>query len=236
MSKHLCGCACDFTIDAIRRYIEERRASPSLSGAAPLSWSSLSSGPHVYRTDFAHDSAPQEGQSSVEQPCARDAPDFPGYQLSSLSTGSGLPALFVATCCHYLCSWETYCNIPFITALGFSKLEFSYICAVSHWATMNGGERSDSSHIDSSDNKHAQAHFMPAIFVSPHLSALICASRDSRECEERSLTVTEKVGALIYSYFPLKLYQIQLGRMCKQLLDVGRAQLLQQLGYSGLNS
>ena len=46
-----------------------------------------------------------------------------------------------ASCCHYLCTWDTYVNRPYFEARGFTKETFKIVCALSQWATMNPKEK-----------------------------------------------------------------------------------------------
>lgn len=42
----------------------------------------------------------------------------------------------LATCCHALCEWETFCNPPFFERRGFSRADFAAIARLSAWATL----------------------------------------------------------------------------------------------------
>eukprot|EP01135_Chromosphaera_perkinsii_P003108 Nk52_evm16s235 gene=Nk52_evmTU16s235 len=63
---------------------------------------------------------------------------------SSLQAVAGLRGakqqcgVVIATCCHHLCDWETYCNRTFVTeVLDMNKEEFNLMCAMTSWASMS---------------------------------------------------------------------------------------------------
>jgi hypothetical protein len=39
----------------------------------------------------------------------------------------------IATCCHHLCSWESYCNRPFLESFGISRHDFAVMARMSTW-------------------------------------------------------------------------------------------------------
>ena len=43
----------------------------------------------------------------------------------------------VATCCHHLCSWDSYINRPFLVQMGFDLNEFHLLTKISSWATLS---------------------------------------------------------------------------------------------------
>jgi len=61
--------------------------------------------------------------------CIRD------YTISSAEGKASVPCA-LATCCHYLCEWDTYSNPTFFERLGFSREDFRCLCVVSQWATL----------------------------------------------------------------------------------------------------
>ena len=42
----------------------------------------------------------------------------------------------IATCCHYLIKSENYCNMDFITKIGFTEEEFNNMCRITAWGTL----------------------------------------------------------------------------------------------------
>ena len=49
-------------------------------------------------------------------------------------------ALCVATCCHYLITADTYCNTPYLSALGFTETEVAALGLCSQWASLSEEE------------------------------------------------------------------------------------------------
>jgi len=88
-SKHLCGCATDFTLESISNLLKNN---PSI--------------------------------------------------INNLS-GIG-----IATCCHHICSWDTYINQPFIRdELKLTPKEFQLLCAMSSWATIGSKDQQDEDEV-----------------------------------------------------------------------------------------
>jgi tRNA:m4X modification enzyme len=44
-------------------------------------------------------------------------------------------SIAIALCCFHRCSWQTYCNRPFLESLSFGREDFPVLCGLSNWAT-----------------------------------------------------------------------------------------------------
>ncbi len=75
--------------------------------------------------------------------------------------------------------------------------------------------------------------FLPPIIVSPQISSLIHGAREVQDEQASPLTVFDKVSPRVSHFVIQQPAQIRVGRQCKLLLEIGRAQFLQALGYSG---
>lgn len=56
-------------------------------------------------------------------------------QRSSQSSAPVVEGFVIALCCHQVCSWDSYVDIPFIKALGLTRKDFEIMTKLSTWAT-----------------------------------------------------------------------------------------------------
>lgn len=47
-------------------------------------------------------------------------------------------SIAIATCCHYLCTWDTYFGRPVLEAEGLVEEDFTALARLSQWATLSG--------------------------------------------------------------------------------------------------
>lgn len=136
------------------------------------------------------------------------------------------PPFAFATCCHYLCTWESFSGRDFWIGLGFDEEDFDVAVAVSQWYSLKGG-KSKANNVNgqnmftSTSNQYAQNDLMAIIEVAGEavnsLSEDMLRPSISSEEFERSFSREEKV---------------KLGGMVKRLLDLLRIAKLQEFGYA----
>uniref|UniRef100_A0A803J464 tRNA:m(4)X modification enzyme TRM13 n=1 Tax=Xenopus tropicalis TaxID=8364 RepID=A0A803J464_XENTR len=107
----------------------------------------------------------------------------------------------IALCCHHRCDWHHYVGREFFQSLGLDQREFSLFQRMSSWATC--GMRLPAKAIQSDEQMESEEH---------DAEQQNCHS----ETVERFLTVKERES---------------LGRLCKLLIDYGRVDFLQRMGY-----
>jgi tRNA:m4X modification enzyme len=117
----------------------------------------------------------------------------------------------VATCCHYLCTWEQFSNTQFFETLGFTKRDFQVLTIVSQWASM--GQQTECITTASNDTS-TQWTTLPTLEPLPStIFPEHCI--DSKEFEKSFSRRDKSI----------------LGKRCKVFLDTARAYKLQELGY-----
>jgi Methyltransferase TRM13 len=141
----------------------------------------------------------------------------------------------VATCCHYLCTWQQFGAVSqmFWLSTGLDEADFRTCVAVSQWASMRklddktaeqGDARNECVYYGHGDSIKADAAWLPDLLrlgetAGHHLSASGCVSNFEfipAEDFERSFPRESK---------------IRIGQRAKILIDLARAAWLQQLGF-----
>ena len=118
----------------------------------------------------------------------------------------------VATCCHYLCTWDQFSNTLFFQTLGFTKRDFQVLTIVSQWASMG-----EITCIDTNFNANETSTQWTTFRTLEPLSPTIAPEQliDSKEFEKR-FSRSNKT---------------KLGKRCKLFLDIARAYRLHEAGY-----
>ena len=118
----------------------------------------------------------------------------------------------VATCCHYLCTWDQFSNTQFFQTLGFTKRDFEVLTIVSQWASMG-----QATCIETNLNSNETSTQWTTLRTLEPLSPTIVPEHliDSKEFE-KSFSRRDKT---------------KLGKRCKLFLDIARAYRLQDAGY-----
>ena len=135
--------------------------------------------------------------------------------------GLGPPFAF-ATCCHYLCTWESFAGREYWIRLGFDEEDFEVAVAASQWYSLKGGKsrNANEQNMSNSTSKHFSQKDLSAIIdeagVAVDSEDMLRPSISSEEFE-RTFSREEKA---------------KLGGMVKRLLDLLRIAKLQELGYA----
>lgn len=162
----------------------------------------------------------------------------PACDLAVAAVGRTLPKFrppcALATCCHYLCTWDSFSGKKFWCSLGLSEDDFAAAAAASQWASLKQPNSPQFSHLGTSSSKvdidvsvdvnvdvSANA-LLPDLDELARTAGAALAAHDeppskmSSEEFERSFTRNEKG---------------KLGMQLKQLLDLARVARMQELGY-----
>ena len=87
----------------------------------------------------------------------------PACDLALAALGRAPPAArppcCVATCCHYLCTWQHFSGRAFWLALGLDKQDFRVAVATSQWASLRS--RPAPAHADPNDAARTDAGWLP---------------------------------------------------------------------------
>jgi tRNA:m4X modification enzyme len=127
-----------------------------------------------------------------------------------------LVPLAVATCCHYMCRFESFSNCSFFMWLGFSERDFEVLRIISQWASIKLKTTVRSPDHPASNNSTAPNR-LPALPTVPLSIQVDYQPLIPSEQFERTFTREQKA---------------KLGKRCKIVLDTARAHRLQELGYS----
>ena len=206
-----------------------------------------------------------DSSSSTKQCCfcmskhlCGPASDMAIDSLESIAPQSQRPACAVATCCHYLCTWEHFSGKAFWNALGLDSEAFLVAAAASQWASLgkplsrrkNGGQHPSE---DTTDNFIHESQR-----IEPDFSANQSSLTKSKDCiashgnafwlpdlmhMATEIASEHRSGAANHTpsrtLIPSREFEKSftrtekeiLGKQAKQLLDLARAARLQELGY-----
>ncbi|KAH7444878.1 hypothetical protein KP509_02G095400 [Ceratopteris richardii] len=130
-----------------------------------------------------------------------------------------LDGIAIATCCHHICQWRPYVNKQFFKKLGFSKKEFHILT----WLT-SGAVAGIKSNSDNSANQSNLDLFQTEVNDEHDTQSFAKTENSTTDPEEQFHGVSLWLTSLVD--------RAELGRKCKQLLDVGRLYWLQESGMS----
>ena len=167
-------------------------------------------------------------------------------QGESNSTSKPSLGVCIATCCHYLCTWEAFVGQDYFLQLGFSQADFSTVVACSHWATI-----SVSVHVPPRDRQSHESHSREQASTPPthsadctttthatHSATVESNDHDENETKKKSRTSQAQVGTLVdierldtLSQAEQRVEKRRLGYLCKQILDTCRAEWLKTQGF-----
>ncbi|KAI8142883.1 methyltransferase TRM13-domain-containing protein [Fennellomyces sp. T-0311] len=94
------------------------------------------------------------------------------YVESEKAAGNTSPisGIIIALCCHQLCRYEMYPNIPYLDQVGFSKLDFARLCKMSSWAIC--GQRTQAEQGEEDDHATVAQEAGDADLTTGHYSGL----------------------------------------------------------------
>ena len=127
-------------------------------------------------------------------------------------------AIAIATCCHHRCTWDAYVSRPFMQRLGIDRDDFALLALLSSWATATPPAATPST----------------ATPPAPTPPAPPAGVGVSGEGEEHAAAHPEaaRLGRCLGGQLD-GASRVEIGRMCKRLLDAGRLAFLRQHGYAG---
>ncbi|NXW87719.1 TRM13 enzyme, partial [Alopecoenas beccarii] len=116
--------------------------------------------------------------------------------------------IVIALCCHHKCDWTHYVGREFFKSVGLGPVEFNYFQRMSSWATCGMRE----STTRASTNEESEDH-----------------TNDTEE-HEQTFSNTENVSDTLQGILTVE-ERKEIGCLCKQLIDHGWIEYLQQRGY-----
>ena len=245
IAKHLCGCATDFSLrslvaSAALDTIADRTTEAAAGRAAGAGAEVMGAGLALGVPDGIKGVAGSEGDGRSP----RSAPPFKG--------------MMIATCCHHRCTWGSYVNRPFLESVGICEADFPIVCLLSSWATgasttgasttaasttgastmaaATTGAASEGRAEGSTKGGGETLGGLSQDASTPTLSSsAVDVSGSTRTAEEEHSTADPEALRAITQCLGERVdraSRIELGRMCKQLLDTGRLRYLEAHGYA----
>lgn len=152
--------------------------------------------------------------------------------LHSLSRASFkikiLPPAAIATCCHYLCDWDSFAGKDFWKALGLTKEDFAIATAVSQWSSLR-----DKKHALKLGNEHQKVN-NDKINVLPDLFSIAPLANDALQDFNSKQICCQFIPSDEFERTFAREQKTQLGIQLKQLLDLSRAACCQCIGYQNV--
>lgn len=115
----------------------------------------------------------------------------------------------IATCCHYICDWDSFMGKTFVTSLGFTKRDFQVLTIVSQWASLDKASKAVTT--PSEDKGWMEFSDLPQLSTLFNHDCVVESSEFERTFSRKAKT--------------------DLGKRCKLFLDTARAYSLKEMGY-----
>lgn len=151
------------------------------------------------------------------------------------------PPIALATCCHYLCTFESFSGKRFWTALGLTREDFKVAAAASQWASLGKKKRNKRKRgavVNGGSNTTSDPDPAgPQQQLPPNLMEVAERARRSAARAEESGTAPKRavVPSDEFERTFSREEKAELGRKLKQLLDLSRAARFQELGYGSVD-
>jgi hypothetical protein len=167
--------------------------------------------------------------------------------LERVSPPSRRPPCAIATCCHYLCTWETFSGKKFWETMGLTEEDFVVVVAASQWASVNKKQKkttpldNDKKDVEEPSKKKLkngmETDTKPldntTTTTTCWLADLdeIANTAKSRLGSNSKATARAMISSEEFERTFSRTEKSTLGWKLKQLLDLCRAARLQELGY-----
>lgn len=139
------------------------------------------------------------------------------------------PPFAFATCCHYLCTWESFAGKVYWLRLGLTEEDFEVAVAASQWYSMKGGKKKKNQHVE--DVTEETCHGLAGEEISQNdvISIFDDAGEVLRNLDGDALRPS--VPSKEFEQTFAREEKVKLGGIVKRLLDLSRVARLQELGY-----
>ena len=141
------------------------------------------------------------------------------------------PPSAIATCCHYLCTFESFVGRDFWKGLGLTQEDFMVATAVSQWSSLQPSKKKKKQSTKE-ENSNDQVPQPPSL-GSTILPNLFSLAKRAKEALEKEIPSLEKdfVPSEEFEKTFTRQEKAKLGMQLKELLDLSRAASCQQMGY-----
>mmetsp|Transcript_9910 Transcript_9910/g.15260 ORF Transcript_9910/g.15260 Transcript_9910/m.15260 type:complete len:383 (-) Transcript_9910:90-1238(-) len=147
------------------------------------------------------------------------------------------PPCALATCCHYLCTWDSFAGRDWWVSCGLSQNDFEVAVTTSQWASLTNNIKRDplsSSSMTSDEKKPVNTNHNNSTFYElPDLSKVAkTVSKAMGEARQDNVSPSSTLSSDDFERCFSKSEKSKLGIQLKQLLDLARSACLQELGYN----
>eukprot|EP00562_Extubocellulus_spinifer_P000517 CAMPEP_0178481778 /NCGR_PEP_ID=MMETSP0696-20121128/6390_1 /TAXON_ID=265572 /ORGANISM="Extubocellulus spinifer, Strain CCMP396" /LENGTH=386 /DNA_ID=CAMNT_0020109267 /DNA_START=49 /DNA_END=1206 /DNA_ORIENTATION=- len=147
--------------------------------------------------------------------------------LGRVAPPSQRPPFAFATCCHYLCTWDSFAGRDYWVRLGLTEEDFEVAITASQWYSLKG----TSNHIDDSCVEEDVSASVIGSLSRPDIQLTLgkagAALEEYASQEHSPPSISSEDFELTFS----RGEKAKLGCTIKRLLDLTRAAKLQELGY-----
>jgi tRNA:m4X modification enzyme len=146
--------------------------------------------------------------------------------MSRMEKQHPLPSGAIATCCHYLCTWESFAGQAFWKALGLGEDDFVVAVTASQWASLQSTTKSSNNTETPTKKRKVDTDKLVTLPDLKEVALQACMALKA-DTTPRAFVPSEEFEQN-YS----REEKVALGIQLKRLLDLARAARLQDLGYS----
>eukprot|EP00986_Skeletonema_menzelii_P009086 scaffold4054_cov142-Skeletonema_menzelii.AAC.9 len=170
-----------------------------------------------------HDYSPINTSLCMSKHLCGPACDLAITSLSRMAEHSQhlLPPTAIATCCHYLCTWESFIGKEFWLALGLTTEDFIVATSCSQWASLQR-KKSTTNNVTSASTETV---ILPDLLKVAHSAKVALDGMDMSTVEMKLLPSKE------FEKIFAREEKAMLGVQLKKLFDLSRASFCQRLGY-----
>jgi tRNA:m4X modification enzyme len=137
-----------------------------------------------------------------------------------------LPPGAIATCCHYLCTWESFAGKAFWKALGLGEDDFVVAVTASQWASLQSTTKSSNNAETTTKKRKVDTDELAMLPDLKEVALQACMALKADTTPRASVPSEE------FEQNFSREEKVALGIQLKRLLDLARAACLQELGYS----
>ena len=135
------------------------------------------------------------------------------------------PPFAFATCCHYLCNWESFSGKDYWLRLGLTEDDFEVAVAASQWYSIKGGRKNNQVVTEGARNEQAREE----LSQNDLISVIDNTGQVLKNLDEDALRPS--MPSKDFEQLFAREEKARLGGIVKRLLDLSRVARLQEMGY-----
>jgi hypothetical protein len=141
------------------------------------------------------------------------------------------PPAAIATCCHYLCTWESFAGRRFWEALGLTEEDFLVAVTASQWASLQSKPKYNANkprtNNSATTTDHQNGDKMALLPDLSKVAVTVATALGNTHTHTANIVPSEEFEKKF-----TRQEKTALGVQLKRLLDLSRAARLQDLGYN----